>query len=774
MEEINDKYKDEFKEEESYSSIYKIYTSRQYMLKVISKEILKAQDYIFLQERLKKEQELQTLCNDYRDYWNTVFFYDRSETENNIILKLQSCDGNLYKYLQNYGNLSESPGTFKRIVEDISNGLKTIYDNGIIHRDIKPHNIYHYFYEIHQYVAFKIGNFNCATKIKENPSDSIGTILYNAPEMVKDLEYDEKVDLWSLGITLFQLYFGVLPYGRNADIHSMMNVIYKDNFVLKKTFKKNEKPKYATLDILFKRLLTINPKNRMSHKEFFEYVSSDDFMSEDVICVNNNKKYQKIFNDILKEEFIDYEKEIIEESTSDPVKQEELNIKKMNLIVKGDIFPDIMNFSNSNANNDSKFNNIIYYDANVDNLNSIKQDSDYFEKITPGAFILCTNIDSFKLILDEISTEIKKDDRITFNLITTGSQCDSLMNFLNKEPEFKSLIKNVCVYCANIQKWGPLKNKYDIIYDVVVNIKGIFDFINHFSSEKIKPYNVTKLITLDDYLDKYKDRHILISKFYGDLNPKKYNENIAKIKTSIDKGKKEDKLVNKSKNELLESFLSFDLTKDLKILDKLIIQEYTNNTFYGDLNKCLMSKNFNSYEVVAYYTARLMYSLNKYANKEGNYYSLDQHNLYRGMKIPYSSVLSYERVKSKIILLSSFTSTFEDSKIAENYSGRENTKSLYNLKKKFSVIFIIKNNYKKNWISNCIKIETKTKYNYEKEIVFQPFSFYLVRDVQIDHKNYKADIYLETIGKQEILEEKIKIGKEIEYNEKKKIMQVKK
>ena len=110
----------------------------------------------------------------------------------------------------------------------------------------------------------------------------------------------------------------------------MMNVIYKDNFVLKKTFKKNEEPKYATLDILFKRLLTINPKNRMSHKEFFEYVSSDDFMSEGVICVNNNKKYQKIFNDILKEEFIDYEKEIIEESTSNPVKQEKLNIEKMN------------------------------------------------------------------------------------------------------------------------------------------------------------------------------------------------------------------------------------------------------------------------------------------------------------------------------------------------------------------------------------------------------------------------------------------------------------
>ena len=57
--------------------------------------------------------------------------------------------------------------------------------------------------------------------------------------------------------------------------------------------------------------------------------------------------------------------------------------------------------------------------------------------------------------------------------------------------------------------------------------------------------------------------------------------------------------------------------------------------------------------------------------------------------------------------------------------------------------------------------------------MYQPFSFYYVRDVQIDQKNYKADIYLETIGKQEILEEKIKLGKEIKYNEKEKIMEVK-
>jgi hypothetical protein len=345
------------------------------------------------------------------------------------------------------------------------------------------------------------------------------------------------------------------------------------------------------------------------------------------------------------------------------------------------------------------------------------------------------------------------------------------MKFLDEDPKFKSIIKNVCVYCANIKKWGPLKNKYNIIYDVFISRKRVVEFINHFSSEEIKPYRVTKLITLEDYLGKYKERHLAISEFYGDLTPQSYKENIDKMKSLIDKENKEKKLYNKDQNKLIESFFTFDLTKDLKTLDEKIIKEYTKNTFYGDLNKWLMNANFNSYEVVAYFTARLMYSLNKFADKEGTYYNLDKQDLHRGMKLSYSSVLPYERVKGKVILLSAFTSTSEEEKVAVNFSGRKNTQSLYKLKKRFSVILNISNSYKKQWISNGVKIETISKYKSEKEILYQPFSFYYVRDVRIDLKNYKADIDLETIGKKEILEEEIKIGKNIEYNEKEKIMQ---
>ena len=60
-----------------------------------------------------------------------------------------------------------------------------------------------------------------------------------------------------------------------------------------------------------------------------------------------------------------------------------------------------------------------------------------------------------------------------------------------------------------------------------------------------------------------------------------------------------------------------------------------------------------------------------------------------------------------------------------------------------------------------------------KDVLFQPFTFYYVRDVIIDIQNYEATITLETIGKKEILEFQIKKGKEIEFNKKENIMQVK-
>ena len=224
--------------------------------------------------------------------------------------------------------------------------------------------------------------------------------------------------------------------------------------------------------------------------------------------------------------------------------------------------------------NTFKFNNIIHYDPNINYLSNIYQDYEIFERATPGAFILCTNMDSFRLLRTEILIEIEKDKRISFNIITTGTQCDNVMQFLNEDQKFKSCIKNVCVYCMNIQKWAPLKNNYDLVYDVVHSTKGVINFIQKFASEEIKPYHLTKIITYNDYLEKYKDRHFKISQFYGDLTPQTYQVNMEKMKSLIEKEYEEGKFYNKDKNKLLEGFLTFDLKEDSTNLDKLIIKEY--------------------------------------------------------------------------------------------------------------------------------------------------------------------------------------------------------
>ena len=740
-------------------------------LKVINKEALKSEeDYDFRMEHIQKEKKLTKLCNsEYIVKLNKDF-----ETEKNIVFEKEFCDMDLKENLYQNGSLEynmvgkNNLQLFKEITIGIAKALKFIHGKGVVHRNIKPHNIYIKKLE-NGNNQIKIGDFESALYIKEiNESEPMGTILYIAPEILKNLDYDEKCDIWSAGLTLFEIYFGVLPYGWNATTKKINDMIYDEK---KFIYKKSNIP---TLDILFKRLLQINPENRMTTSEFYDYVNNKNFLIPDYIAINNDEKYLILYQEITNEKPIDYGDGHKQEKL-DKEEAEKQNIEKILGFVEEGNLPDIMSFANGIINDEEKFNNIIYFDSNGDKYKTeINQDSDYFERITPGAFILCTNLDSLDVIKDEILKYRKGEKKVIFNIISNGrGYKDYLKNYLNNNKQFRECINKLCIYCLKPDNYINEQNESPEFINLISNDpKKVGDYIKNFSSKDIKPFPLTKLVTLRDYLDKYKERHKKISEFYGDLDLESYQKSLEKIKEVIDKDEKEN-LLKGQKDNILKGLITFDLSKDLEALDELIVSEYTRNTFYGDLNRWLMKGKMKYYEPVAYFTSRLMYSLNSYANKYNKYCKKDKQVLHRGAKLFYSCLLPYERAVGKIILLSAFTSTSENDYVAKTWAGRGEQEKIYKNSSKFSVVFHITNLYNNNnWISNGIDVHDNAEFKTEKEILFQPFTFYRVTKVDLKVKEFTADISLETVGKTEILEEKIKLGKEINYNKDENIMEV--
>ena len=81
----------------------------------------------------------------------------------------------------------------------------------------------------------------------------------------------------------------------------------------------------------------------------------------------------------------------------------------------------------------------------------IHNDSDTFERVTPGAFILCTNLDSLGIIRDEILRHRRSEKKTIFNIISNGrGYINDLKPFLNNNPRFKECLNKLCIYCFNV------------------------------------------------------------------------------------------------------------------------------------------------------------------------------------------------------------------------------------------------------------------------------------------------------------------------------------
>mmetsp|Transcript_19587 Transcript_19587/g.30689 ORF Transcript_19587/g.30689 Transcript_19587/m.30689 type:complete len:385 (+) Transcript_19587:168-1322(+) len=151
--------------------------------------------------------------------------------------------GNLFDRIQEKGPMEEGVAAF--VIKQVIDAQIHLHSSGIVHRDIKPHNILFAsnVEDSSSYNLVKLTDFGLAAEVEgdayaDNLDSVVGTAQYAAPEMLRiavekksqGLAYGAKVDMWSTGCTLFHMLAGETPFGRYADKTILMvrNIIKGD------------------------------------------------------------------------------------------------------------------------------------------------------------------------------------------------------------------------------------------------------------------------------------------------------------------------------------------------------------------------------------------------------------------------------------------------------------------------------------------------------------------------------------------------------------------
>jgi serine/threonine protein kinase len=91
--------------------------------------------------------------------------------------------------------------------------IEYLHQNSICHRDIKPENIlYDQKNKKIKIIDFEISKKLVVNGLKRDLLTIVGSSYYFAPEIYLGGGYDEKIDLWSLGITIFKMITGYTPF----------------------------------------------------------------------------------------------------------------------------------------------------------------------------------------------------------------------------------------------------------------------------------------------------------------------------------------------------------------------------------------------------------------------------------------------------------------------------------------------------------------------------------------------------------------------------------
>jgi tRNA A-37 threonylcarbamoyl transferase component Bud32 len=132
------------------------------------------------------------------------------DAEDNVYIILELCEGGeLLEQLEKMGSYCEADAA--AVIERTTDTLGYLHGKGIVHRDVKPENLL--LSTVGDSNSIKVADFGLANIIEGGSLQTVcGSPAYMAPEVHKMADYDEKVDLWSVGVMLYLLLSGTLPF----------------------------------------------------------------------------------------------------------------------------------------------------------------------------------------------------------------------------------------------------------------------------------------------------------------------------------------------------------------------------------------------------------------------------------------------------------------------------------------------------------------------------------------------------------------------------------
>eukprot|EP01017_Pseudomicrothorax_dubius_P026502 TRINITY_DN2960_c0_g3_i2.p1 TRINITY_DN2960_c0_g3~~TRINITY_DN2960_c0_g3_i2.p1 ORF type:complete len:480 (+),score=82.48 TRINITY_DN2960_c0_g3_i2:152-1591(+) len=159
------------------------------------------------------------------DHPNIIKLFDTFETSSHVYLVLEYAKhGSLFSYLTKRRRLDEREAC--KYFTQCCLAMEFLHRRNILHRDFKPENIL-----LDEMLDAKLCDFGwCTDKTTEKKFAFCGTYEYMAPEMVERKRYDESVDIWGLGILLYELLHGYSPFKGASNTEVCHNI--RRNFVV--------------------------------------------------------------------------------------------------------------------------------------------------------------------------------------------------------------------------------------------------------------------------------------------------------------------------------------------------------------------------------------------------------------------------------------------------------------------------------------------------------------------------------------------------------------